>query len=705
MTPKSDRSSIPLVFWISTGLWVLAHYLPSAIIQELQGEWASPTHDYYGWQCFLVPLSLTFSPLVFIFGPTVLVWISNLSQIATFGFLINRSSKLLAYAVIIGAIFPLFAITSLVMSGTIKGLGPGFILWQFTLMINAVIVWNACDLKPSTLAFISVVLPLLLFGLHYAEFWNSPGAKNSRAIKAYFKKIGDKRIAPPSGLESYAPSFQFFIAFDKHPPPLRLDEQNRAVFFSNAAFNFDEPQFCEKVDPRAATGADQTFETIKSMCYRQLAMKTRNIDLCQKVDSSSHVSKFTRRYCENLVRSGRPVDLPGRFDTAGSDTAIFQEAGLPDDNFNGYAASRQTELDNLGSLRASSTRTHQIFEQYQAIRTDPGFIESVKNLVPSAAPASPGSIYEATPEERMKYFVGSDDGLPELCEQIPRGANANKSNALFLRNLCFYTAAQKKHDPSVCDRIQTVKVEVPVFPGVVDRDWTSPESCKAALQSLGIRPYNSQAVEFVDNHGLGVPVLEEMLPKLGQKLPDLTVSPSVHLNPYILYTQYYAYIVEKAPDPEREEFKGKLMRLKSEPDESANALLPRHVYRNAKYGFELQFPGDVKVNNDNDESIKFSASGLPYARDTFSVQIEDIYDGQDSLEGIVNHVLKYEPRDEVHNVMVNGIPAARIIHWPGGKSFEYVVVHNGKLFHFANYGGQTPAEFDPIINTLKFMES
>jgi hypothetical protein len=129
-------------------------------------------------------------------------------------------------------------------------------------------------------------------------------------------------------------------------------------------------------------------------------------------------------------------------------------------------------------------------------------------------------------------------------------------------------------------------------------------------------------------------------------------------------------------------------------------------YQNTEYGFELTFPVDEIIYYDMEgptgKTIVFSKGGL-HSNTAFSVQVQNIYDGQDTPEGIIRHALKTEPRDSAELVTINGIPLAHIAHWPNGKSFEYVTVHNGKLLHFANYGGLPASSFDPILQTLKFI--
>jgi len=113
-------------------------------------------------------------------------------------------------------------------------------------------------------------------------------------------------------------------------------------FFYEAALNFKDPAFCEKINPKAEATLGfnpEGFrgEYVKSDCYSQLAIITRRADLCAKVVPQTYFSRNGSRYskedCEGrIVPAGSRgmVYYWHRGTSVGADElSIFKEAGYP----------------------------------------------------------------------------------------------------------------------------------------------------------------------------------------------------------------------------------------------------------------------------------------------------------------------------------------------------------------------------------------
>ena len=96
------------------------------------------------------------------------------------------------------------------------------------------------------------------------------------------------------------------------PPWVQLQRpSDKDFFFLDVALDFSAPNICDKINPHARAISFDEISYYRSECYNQVALKTHNPDLCDKVKSLSTIflwgSKMSRANCIKKVQRGDPA--------------------------------------------------------------------------------------------------------------------------------------------------------------------------------------------------------------------------------------------------------------------------------------------------------------------------------------------------------------------------------------------------------------
>jgi hypothetical protein len=144
-----------------------------------------------------------------------------------------------------------------------------------------------------------------------------------------FNEFGDPAAAP-----IYVRLIVFFLNEDS------VKESGKDKFFSQAAVNFKDPAFCEKITHEAEVSSGSSdregFQELlfaKSNCYLRLALRTRRAEFCVHVlplvKALTNGSGYTKQYCEKQIEATESMgDLGPETCLNNDDVSIFKRPAM-----------------------------------------------------------------------------------------------------------------------------------------------------------------------------------------------------------------------------------------------------------------------------------------------------------------------------------------------------------------------------------------
>ena len=220
---------------------------------------------------------------------------------------------------------------------------------------------------------------------------------------------------------------------------------------SMVAQDFNAGHICEKISPRAYTTAGFSppgyqIRYWRSDCFYSVAVKTKNIDLCDKVKTIStwflDGSKTSKNGCVEEIQAGRRWNVGSPAPLEVELAKLMNEIGYDDKRL-------------LESKYKENPYLTPIYKFYTRIRQVPDFIAKVEQSPTYTDTIAETKIRKPNAHEILYQMVGIDNNASSLCEKISpaffQSRTANKQRPL--RSHCFYALAENAGNVSLCDAI------------------------------------------------------------------------------------------------------------------------------------------------------------------------------------------------------------------------------------------------------------
>lgn len=233
-------------------------------------------------------------------------------------------------------------------------------------------------------------------------------------------------------------------------------------FYYTVGVDMDAPELCKKISPGAYTAAGANpkgyqISYLKSQCFKDIAINTRNPKLCDEVIPLSTLfvdgSKISKEQCLEEVKnsSGAGARVAGE-GSAADLGRILGEMGYE----------RQTIAADFSRQRWEMYWQHPTYKSYEQAIKDQYFLTRLNQLPDFGSEPTTAPPRRANRYEMFYQMVAVDLSKPPLCEKIAPMAYVVKEQyargfqAFALRSRCLMTVAVNAEDTTLCDSVQAL---------------------------------------------------------------------------------------------------------------------------------------------------------------------------------------------------------------------------------------------------------
>jgi hypothetical protein len=311
------------------------------------------------------------------------------------------------------------------------------------------------------------------------------------------------------------------------PPRQPSKEEN---FFYAAAFDFDAPQLCGKIGKEAGETAGfarlgYQIEYFRSECYQEIALKTKDRSLCDRVISISTLfldgSGISPKACLKEITENKkptnpivppPLELPQILDRLGYTQQVL--------------AHKLHGVDPVLGL-------------YNRIKRDPSFIAKLKSGPDYSEKRDRRRLRPQNELEVLYEDAALESSDPSLCEKISPNAycalsskNPRGFQVIAPRSDCFYGLALNSQNPSWCKRVY------PISTPQLDGSGYDANRCREQMKKLTANIKRGGSYQkwsrscYISNEVIG-----KALAELGYTppLPKADREDYLHFYSYLLY--------------------------------------------------------------------------------------------------------------------------------------------------------------------------
>ena len=493
----------------------------------------------------------------------------------------------------------------------------------------------------------------------------------------------------------------------------------------NVALNLSDLRFCDKMNDNVVIGLGNNprgyqFLQMKSDCYMKMAHILNQPDLCKHMQVNQKMSNFLAdgsAYSEDLCRNPgtRPLGLNVEITVlTQGDADLLMAAGLTKERLpHGFIKDLQ-ERKNTESQKSSEQNRQisdekVIFNAYRQALKNEKILKKVRSWPKSG---SEFKAKEAKESDLFRYYFAIGSGLGDICEQIAPGtyyfrADKQTEYGMFLRNACLSAVAGKNKDENLCKKIHPIPTSFPKRDKIFNTRKIDCEQAARIGATVGDEIGSLISLGYSKKPALDT--FRKILPKFKIPLSFTKVVPRLSdLTDSEIYSAYYHYIFRgPATAEERKSFTDKIFEF--EPKESDGEIPANLPFVDQALGISITFPNDRKIFKTDgvdayaQRSFRYStSSSYSGASDDLFLDVQRVWDGQESIEGVKLHARNKEPRDRISTVIFNTVSFVKVEHWPGLNSISYIASRNGLVFEFSNRGGMGPSALEIVMQTVKF---
>lgn len=222
---------------------------------------------------------------------------------------------------------------------------------------------------------------------------------------------------------------------------------DRDNFFHVVAVNFNAPELCGRINPRADGGggalapAGYQITSLQSSCYRILADAMKDPSLCDRVvavkTSTFDGSKMDKADC--LAGRGSGAIVTPDPNAMEPFVALMRTVG--------YGDREVLESEYQENPENSST-----FDAYSRLRDDPEFLQRLQSAPSYEEPRSDSDTRTAHPVEFLYQMVAVERGDAAFCAKVsPNATFVYSDKRALLRSACYLHLAFNTRQAALCD--------------------------------------------------------------------------------------------------------------------------------------------------------------------------------------------------------------------------------------------------------------
>ena len=262
---------------------------------------------------------------------------------------------------------------------------------------------------------------------------------------------------------------------------------DRDNFFHVVAVNFNAPELCGRINPRAEGGggalapAGYQITSLQSSCYSTLADAMKDPSLCDKVvavkTSTLDGSKMDKADC--LAGRGSGALVTPDPHTMEPFVALMQSLG--------YGDRVVVESEYEENPENSAT-----YDAYSQLRDDPAFLSRLQNAPSYQEPRSNSATRSAHPIEFLYQMVAVERGDAALCAKVSPNATFvdSREKPAYLLSACYLHLAFNTREAALCDPLPRAGSSP-----VINESYDSYEHCRETV-AVYSRPTFKSATHY-----------------------------------------------------------------------------------------------------------------------------------------------------------------------------------------------------------------